>query len=75
MGVMISPMPRSERLPVTLSVRVSTDQWSDLEELADQLGVDVSVVVRAALRLGLQEAGQELDRDIEAHIERASKNA
>ena len=57
----------------TLIVRMPRAEMTDLENVADQLGVDLSYVARRALQLGLSSAHREIADAIDnAERERAA---
>ena len=48
-----------------LNVRLTLDVLAELHDVADDLGLDLSVVARRAVVLGIEPAARELAADIE----------
>ena len=69
------PAQQPERMTSTLSVRMPRAEMGQLEDTADQLGVDLSYVARRALALGLGAAHREIANAIDnAERQRAANS-
>jgi hypothetical protein len=50
--------------PANINVRLQLDQLEELQAVADHHGIKLAVVVRMALRKGIQAADRQLAKDI-----------
>jgi hypothetical protein len=65
----------AERHPVSLSVRITLEQYEQLQETADSLAVDLSTVVRTALGIGIPRARDAIEDAIDEARARAPQDA